>query len=158
MDNTIVVKTKRLIINTLSDKEMEEMIILETDKDMKKAYLEMLEQSKQNSEQRIWYVAWNIRLNDNTNKDVGDLCFKGLNSNGMVEIGYGIKKEYEGNGYMTEALVAMSRWACKQIGVKCVEAEINIDNKASRRVLEKAGFRANGIIGIEGPRFVYKEN
>jgi len=28
------------------------------------------------------------------------------------------------------------------------------DNKASQRVLAKAGFIANGVMGLEGPRFV----
>ena len=57
---------------------------------------------------------------------------------------------------MTEAVVAMSRWASEQIGVKYVEAETNLDNKASQRVLEKAGFISNGKMGLEGPRYVLK--
>jgi ribosomal-protein-alanine N-acetyltransferase len=98
-----------------------------------------------------------MQLNDGTQISVGDLCFKGLNSNGLVEIGYGIKKEYEGQGYMTEAVTAMARWASEQIGVKIVEAETDPDNKASQRVLEKAGFHLNGMMGVEGPRFVFEK-
>lgn len=45
-----------------------------------------------------------MQLNDGTDRSVGDLSFKGLNPNGMIEIGYGIKKEFEGQGYMTEAM------------------------------------------------------
>lgn len=152
-----IVKTERLIIYPLSDSEMENLIVMELDTDMKKAYSEMLDGCKQNPEQRIWYAVWNMLLNDDTGRSVGDLSFKGLNSNGMVEIGYGIKKEYEGQGYMTETVTAMARWASEQIGVKYVEAETDPDNKASRRVLEKAGFHLNGIMGMEGPRFVYKK-
>ena len=33
------------------------------------------------------------------------------------------------------------------------EAETEDDNAASKRVLEKCGFIANGIIGKEGPRY-----
>lgn len=155
MDNHVIIITKRLKIYPLSDREMEEMIVSEADSEMKKAYSEMLAQSKQKPGQRIWYTAWNIQLNDGKNINVGDLCFKGLDSNGMTEIGYGIKKEHEGKGYMTEALIAMARWASQQVDVKCIEAETNPDNKVSQRVLEKAGFKLNGIMGIEGPRFVY---
>ena len=157
MIKTNVVKTERLDIYPLSDSEMENMIVIELDMDMKKAYSEMLAGCKQKPEQRIWYAVWNMQLNDETGRSVGDLCFKGLNSNGMVEIGYGIKKEYEGLGYMTEAVIAMARWASEQIGVKYVEAEAEPDNKASQRVLEKAGFYLNGLMGVEGPRFVYKK-
>ena len=41
-------------------------------------------------------------------------------------------------------MTAMARWASEQIGVKYVEAETDPDNKASQRVLEKAGFHLNG--------------
>lgn len=157
MNKTIIIKTGRMNIYPLSDSEMENMIAIESDINMKKAYLEMLEGCKQNPEQRIWYAVWDMQLNDGTGRSVGDLSFKGLNSNGMVEIGYGIKKEYEGLGYMTEAVTAMARWASEQVGVKYVEAETESDNKASQRVLEKAGFHLNGMIGIEGPRYVYEK-
>lgn len=150
-----LVKTEHLTIYPLSDSEMEYLIAAELDVDMKRAYSEMLDGCKQNSEQRIWYAVWNMQLNDETGRSVGDLCFKGLDFNGIVEIGYGIKKEYEGHGYMTEAVTAMARWASEQIGVNDVEAEIDPENKASQRVLEKAGFCLNGIMGVEGPRYVF---
>lgn len=157
MNKAIVVKTERLTIYPLSDSEIEKLIDIELDKDIKQAYSAMLDGCKQNPEQRIWYAVWNMQLNDGTDRTVGDLSFKGLDSNGLVEIGYGIKKEFEGHGYMTEAVIAMSRWASDQIGVNYVEAETDPDNKASQRVLEKVGFRLNGIIGVEGPRYVYKK-
>lgn len=98
MNKTNVVKTERLNIYPLSDSEMENMIVLELDMDMKKAYSEMLDGCKQKPEQRIWYAVWNMQLNDERGRSVGDLCFKGLNSNGMVEIGYGIKKSMKDQG------------------------------------------------------------
>jgi ribosomal-protein-alanine N-acetyltransferase len=157
MEKSYVVKTDRLIIEPFTDNEMEYLIAQELDTGMKQAYSEMLAGCKQNPEQRIWYAVWNMKINDETGRSVGDLCFKGLNSNGMVEIGYGIKKEYEGQGYMTEAVTAMARWASEQIGVINVEAETEPDNKASQRVLEKSGFILNGSMGVEGPRYVWKK-
>ena len=154
MNKAIVVKTERLTIYSLSDFEMEELIDNEINTDMKQAYSEMLGGCKQNPEQRSWYAVWNIQLNDGTDRSVGDLSFKGMDSYGVVEIGYGIKKEYEGQGYMTEAVTVMSRWASEQTGVNHVEAETDPDNMASQRVLEKAGFRLNGKMGAEGPRYV----
>ncbi|MFR3971785.1 MAG: GNAT family N-acetyltransferase [Subdoligranulum sp.] len=82
-----------------------------------------------------------------------------LNSSGpakdrTVEIGYGILPSYEGNGYMTEAVQGMIRWAFAQQDVDFVEAEADPDNRASQRILEKCGFVPNGKTGEEGPRFV----
>lgn len=82
-----------------------------------------------------------------------------LNSSGpakdrAVEIGYGILPSYEGNGYMTEAVQGMIRWAFAQQDVNFVEAETDPDNRASQRILEKCGFVPNGKTGEEGLRFV----
>jgi len=158
MKKANVVKTERMTIYPLSDSEMEHLIVIELDTETKREYTEMLEGCKQNPEQRIWYAVWDMLLNDQKSKSVGDLSFKGLNANGMVEIGYGIKKEYEGQGYMTEAVAAMVGWAGEQIGVNYIEAETEPDNKASQRVLEKNGFHLNGIMGDEGPRYIFKKD
>lgn len=67
--------------------------------------------------------------------------------------GYGVLPEYEGNGYTTEAVKAMTQWAFGNSDVAFVEAETEPGNKASQRVLEKCGFTPDGE-GKEGPRFV----
>lgn len=155
MNHPIIIRTQRLNIYPLSDQEMELCIHKESDSDMILAYSEMLEGCRQHPESRIWYAIWNLQLNHQTNISVGDLSFKGMDSQGMVEIGYGVKREYEGQGYMTEAVTAMAKWAIQQPGVVRVEAESDPDHLASHRVLEKSGFRLNGIMGLEGPRFTY---
>ncbi|MBO4354518.1 MAG: GNAT family N-acetyltransferase, partial [Clostridia bacterium] len=68
------------------------------------------------------------------------------------------KDGYCGNGYMTEAVTAVSNWALEQNGIIRVDAETAPDNTASQNVLIRAGFSKNGEIGEEGPRFSrYKE-
>lgn len=74
----------------------------------------------------------------------------------MVEIGYGIKKEIKGKGYMMEAVTAKSIWVSQQEGVLSVEAETDTNNIASQKVLQKSDFIPNGIIGAEGFRYVWK--
>ena len=46
------------------------------------------------------------------------------------------------------------RRLCAQKGVEIIEAETDVDNIISQKVLSKCGFIANGVIGEEGPRFV----
>lgn len=150
----MVIETNRLIIHTASDGEMQSIIEKQTDKELRKAYSEMLQECFAHPENRDWYATWIIEKKDGTH--IGDLCFKGLDSDGSVEIGYGITEEYQGHGYATEAVGAVVSWALKQSGVCRVEAETDSENKKSQRVLEKCGFAPSGITGEEGPRF-YKE-
>lgn len=92
-----------------------------------------------------------IELKDKTH--IGELCFKGIDDNGVSEIGYGISDEYQNQGYATEAVKTVVKWAFQNKNVTAIEAETQRDNTASKRVLEKCGFVANGKIGEEGPRY-----
>ena len=146
-----MIETKRLRIYPAAQEQMEAFIASETDAELKKAYTEMLEGCLRNPEQWEWYAMWMIELRVGTR--IGDLCFKGLGANGVVEIGYGILEEYQGHGYATEAVSAVVNWALQQPGVTRVEAETVPDNRTSQRVLEKCGFLPSGTFGEEGPRF-----
>lgn len=147
-----VLNTKRLKIRPLSDDEILELYGNTTEPALKAAYGEMLEGCKENPEKRIWYAPWVMELRKGKIQ-IGELGFRGKPKNDTVEIGYGVKKEYEGQGFTTEAAKALMDWAFTQKGVFFVEAEAEESNKASLRVIEKLGFVRYGI-GEEGPRFV----
>ena len=149
-----MLETKRLKIHIAVREEMERFIETQTDADLIQAYKEMLQGCIDHPDQWAWYAIWMIALKDGTH--VGDLCFKGFNPDGSVEIGYGILDEYQRLGYASEAVAAAVNWALAQPGVTRVEAETAPDNRASQRVLEKCGFIPTGTMGKEGPRFVYR--
>ena len=151
-----MVTTERMIIFPISKEELKIKVEKEPDCEMKQAYYEMLDGCIKNPEQHLWYTAWMMQLKEGNKPLIGDLCFKGLNKNGTVEIGYGINQEYEGIGLTTEAVIAMTKWASEQPGVLHIEAETDPDNTASQKVLQKAGFLPNGVMGEEGPRFEWK--
>ena len=146
-----MIQTERLRLYPASREQMEAMIASEADKELRKAYTEMLDSCLRRPDQWDWYAVWMIEQKDGTR--VGDLCFKGLREDGVAEIGYGILEEYQGRGYATEAVRAACRWAFLHPDLSSLEAETKAGNAASRRVLEKCGFRANGSTGEEGPRF-----
>lgn len=143
-----MIETENLKIYAASQDEMEKFIEAQTDNVLKTAYKEMLNGCIENPEQWEWYAIWMIELKDGTH--IGELCFKGLNSTGIVEIGYGIIEKYQKHGYATEAVKAISNWAFKEPKVIAIEAETDENNTASKRVLEKCGFVFTGKKGIEG--------
>ena len=147
----MILTTKRLRIWLSTDAEMQELITNTEDEGLKLAYTEMLTMAREHPESRPWYGAWFIENTDG--ERVGELCFKGLSPDGVVEIGYGLSPEFWGKGYATEAVTAAAEWASQQPGVTAVEAETDDENIASQRVLAKAGFVPTGARGEEGPRF-----
>lgn len=147
------IATKRMLLCPMSDSEIEALIEHTDSDELRTAYGEMLDGCRHDPENRIWYAPWKMTLKESS-QSIGDLCFKGPVKNHAVEIGYGVQQQYEGNGYTTEALQAMTQWAFGQKDVVFVEAETAPDNKASQRVLEKCNFVFDGTMGEEGPRFV----
>ena len=146
-----MIETENLKIYAASQDEMEKFIESQIDNVLKTAYTEMLNGCLENPEQWEWYAIWMIELKDGTH--IGELCFKGLDSNGVVEIGYGIMEQYQEHGYATEAVKAISAWAFQEPKVTAIEAEIDDKNIASKKVLEKCGFIFTGKKGKEGPRY-----
>ena len=71
---------------------------------------------------------------------VGSAMLKRRPEAGRVEIGYGVADAARGKGVATAGVGQMVARAFADAGVREVYAETAVDNPASRRVLEKAGF------------------
>lgn len=151
-EKLIKLKTKRLLISPATDEEIEALIEKEPVSELKEAYGEMLDGCKKDPQNRLWYTVWNIYLKKDSDKVVGRICFKGPQKRGAVEIGYGTNEGYENQGYMTEALRAVTEWTFNQKDVYIIYAETEGSNKASQKVLEKLSFKECGN-GDEGVRF-----
>jgi ribosomal-protein-alanine N-acetyltransferase len=62
------------------------------------------------------------------------------------ELGYVLTRAYWGKGYMTEAVKALVDWALKQSEIYRVWAVCDLENRASSRVMEKAGMTKEGVL------------
>lgn len=138
-----VVKTKRLVITPATEQEMQALIDNEENADVRAAYMQMQAGAKNDPKNANFYLPWVIRKKKE-DAIMGDLGFKGPAVRGAVEIGYGMKPEYRGRGYMTEAVDAMSMWAMGQQDVYFVDAQTEPQNAASQAILEKNGFQQTG--------------
>ena len=146
-----MLEADRLVIYAASENEMNKLAASEGDAHLREAYGEMLRGSLAHPEDWGWYALWLIVRKDGSH--IGNLSFKGVPEDGVVELGYGIAEEFRGFGYATEAVETILAWAFDQPGVTAVAAETEPDNAASRRVLEKCGFVPAGE-GREGHRFI----
>jgi len=62
-----------------------------------------------------------------------------------ADLGYLTDHQLQGKGYMTAAVGLILRYAFQALGLHRVQAAILLHNEASRRVLEKSGFKPEGI-------------
>jgi ribosomal-protein-alanine N-acetyltransferase len=62
-----------------------------------------------------------------------------------VELGYAVSPWARGRGVATETLRQLTQWAFDQ-GMQRVVALISVDNPASSRVAEKAGYTFEGVL------------
>ncbi|MDR7151270.1 RimJ/RimL family protein N-acetyltransferase [Hydrogenophaga palleronii] len=61
-----------------------------------------------------------------------------------VDLGYVLAPKYWGQGLMPEAVRGLTEWALSQERFYRVQAFCDVENKASQRTLEKAGFAQEG--------------
>ncbi|MFD7416101.1 GNAT family N-acetyltransferase [Kitasatospora purpeofusca] len=61
-------------------------------------------------------------------------------------IGYALRRDVWGSGYAGELVALLRDFAFGPLGVHRLEARVDVDNTASIRVLERAGFRLEGRV------------
>ncbi|MDI2588543.1 GNAT family protein [Psychrobacillus sp. NEAU-3TGS] len=82
-----------------------------------------------------------------TDKLIGDISLNQIVRGDLQSCytGFTLDKEYNGKGYTTEALQLVVDFAFRELKLHRIEAGAMPDNTASIRVLEKGGFKKEGI-------------
>ena len=75
---------------------------------------------------------------------IGDVAIGVRDGGRQATIGYSISTHAQGHGYATEAVGAVVDALFDQVDLHRIVASIDPENGASRRVLEKLGFRFEG--------------
>lgn len=83
---------------------------------------------------------WSITAAE-TGNFLGDIILRNIDrTNARAEIGYTLKPEFWGLGYMKEAISAVIAFGFKDLQLHSIEANINPANDTSRGLLLKMGF------------------
>lgn len=84
---------------------------------------------------------------EETNELAGRIALTGIARGPFqnANLGYFISREHQGKGYTTEAVRLCIRYAFEDLGLHRVQAGVMPRNTPSLRVLEKAGFRLEGL-------------
>ena len=90
--------------------------------------------------------SWVITLRE-TGQVIGTIGFVWYSyDNRSAELGYSLSRKYWNRGYATQALGAVVGEAFRSLPVNRLEAQHDVRNPASGRVMEKCGLRQEGIL------------
>ena len=149
MKNKSIV-TPRLILRQLSINDEKEIFILRSDEELLK-FLDIPKASSLDDahifinkinngiEKGEWFY-WAITLN-NHDRLIGTICLWNFSKDRtQAEIGYQLLKEYQGKGYMQEALQKILNFAFNKVKLKSIQAELSPRNLKSLKILERNNF------------------
>ena len=109
-------------------------------KDAKKFIRECREKGKKRTEFGFAIIS------SESKKIVGSIGIIGIDRHSRkAEIGYMLGKEHRGKGFMTEAVQLALGFAFGKLKLNRVRISCSTRNKASRKVIEKAGAKFEGI-------------
>jgi [ribosomal protein S5]-alanine N-acetyltransferase len=63
-----------------------------------------------------------------------------------LDCGYVLARPFWGRGLMTEVLTVAAQWAMRQDRIWRIGATCDVENRASARVMEKAGLQREGVV------------
>ena len=93
-----------------------------------------------------WPSSWVI-VRKETGLVIGTIGFIWYSEdNRSAELGYSLSRIYWGRGYATQALGAVIAECFRSLPVNRLEAQYDVRNPASGRVMEKCGMRQEGIL------------
>ncbi len=82
---------------------------------------------------------------------IGSINFNKIEGH-RAELNYWLAEKYWNRGIMTKAIKLMTVFGFNRKGLKRIYARVYSFNKASHRVLEKSGYKLEGILKKEGKK------
>jgi len=142
--------TPRLNLRRINDEDVNEVFFLRSDKQMLQfldrapaksileavAWIRMINEGIENDQ----FIAWGLALKENPAL-IGTITFWNIKKEHYrAEIGYQLNSKYQGQGLMQEAVTAILDYGFKTIKLHSVEANVNPENLASIKLLERNNF------------------
>ena len=147
-------ETKRLILRRITmhdakdifeyskDKEVARHVLWSAQKDISEAkdYCRFMAKRYRSDQPSSWGI-----IDKATNHLVGTIGYMDYNEdNATVEVGYSLARWLWNSGYMTEALTRVIEYTFEAMDVNRIEAQHELENPSSGRVMEKCGMRKEG--------------
>ncbi|AGP42249.1 GNAT family N-acetyltransferase [Sorangium cellulosum] len=149
-----VLTTPRLTLRSIAPSDAERIFRIQSDPEVVRYFGRAPDGSLADAERRIATIMAGVQENTSirwgiTLKESGELVGTGgfwrwNKPHRWAEIGYDLLPAFWNRGIMTEALRALIRFGFASMELHRVEAQIDPENRASARVLERLGFALEG--------------
>ncbi|MFJ7935801.1 GNAT family N-acetyltransferase [Sporosarcina sp. NPDC096371] len=151
-----IIETKRLILRQVTLDDAADMFHYLSDQDVVKPMgLDPFQTVKDVWDEIKWYTAiyeegtgirWGITLKD-SGKVIGSCGFLNrIPKHYRAEVGYEVSKDYWGQGIASEALEAVVQYGYYHLQLERIEALIEPANVPSQKLVEKQGFKKEGLL------------
>jgi ribosomal-protein-alanine N-acetyltransferase len=120
------------------------------DDDSARFFLDYLTKHPADAGWMAWYF---VAVEDCERVAIGNGGFKGVPSDGAVEIGYSVVPRYQRRGFAGEAVRALVAWAFSHADVDRVVAQTLPELRASQALLRSLGFREAAALEAGTLRF-----
>ena len=151
-----VLETERLVLRPVRRTDVRDLFAWTSDPEVARYVLWEAHRSPADTRAYISYMrnlyrrglpgSWAVVLRE-TGRVIGTVGFMWYSdANRAAEAGYSFSREYWNRGYATEALRAAVGAAFAALPLNRLEAQHDVRNPASGRVMEKSGMRKEGIL------------
>jgi len=143
------IKTERLTLRRLTEEDIPNMAKMFGDSETTKYLTGDTPPSDEHTMLKIVRARketeWAIVLNE-TSQFIGDCMIPSITENYLGEIGCVLIREHWGNGYATEALLAIINHCICTLNLKRLCARIDNNNVNAKKLAEKLGFEQNAVL------------
>jgi RimJ/RimL family protein N-acetyltransferase len=143
----MIIKTKEFILRYPKRSDLKTYWKNYNDKEIKKGFIvysKNIKEAKKELERKIKEKDESFIIDVNGDA-VGEVIFSDIIPKLKAKIGYWISRDFRGKGIMTEAVKIATDCMFKKYKLKRIYGNVRTYNKASARVLEKTGFKLEGI-------------
>ncbi len=139
-----VMKDAKDIFRYASDPEVARYVLWEPHRSLSetKSFVRFLRSRIRSGYPSSWVVT--LRETGTVIGTIGFIWYS--DENRSAEIGYSFSREYWNRGYATQALRAVIDAVFRSLPVNRLEAQHDVRNPASGRVMEKCGLRKEGVL------------
>lgn len=151
-----ILTTPRLMLRRMTMRDAQDVFDYSQDKEVARHVLWDAQRSIGDARAYLRYMqrqyrrnlpsSWGIVLRE-TGKLIGTIGFMSYSvDHNSAEVGYSLSRDYWNRGLMSEALEACLTYAFDEMQLHRVEAQHELTNPASGRVMEKCGMRREGVL------------